>query len=70
MTGIPIDELKRYLPALQAVTPKQAQIAAAKYIDADQPIIVVVGDAPALKPQLEKVGKVVVVDNDGNITKE
>jgi predicted Zn-dependent peptidase len=55
--------LKTYLQSLQQVTPEQAQAAAAKYIDSEHPIIVVVGDAKILKPQLEKIGRVVVVDN-------
>ena len=65
LTGVPIDELKTYLSSLQAVTAKQAQSVAAKYIDSDQPIIVVVGDATVLKPQLAKIGQVVVVDDQG-----
>lgn len=65
LTGVPIEELKTYLQSLQQVTPEQAQAAAAKYIDSEHPIIVVVGDARVLKPQLEKIGRVVVVDNAG-----
>jgi zinc protease len=65
LTGVPIEELKTYLQSLQQVTPEQAQAAAAKYIDSEHPIIVVVGDAKILKPQLEKIGRVVAVDNQG-----
>jgi hypothetical protein len=38
-----------------------------KYIDTEQPIIVVVGDAAVVAPQLETLGEVVVVDNEGNV---
>jgi predicted Zn-dependent peptidase len=65
LTGVPIEEFKTYLHSLQQVTPEQATAAAAKYIDSEHPIIVVVGDAKALKPQLEKIRRVVVVDNAG-----
>ena len=43
---------------------------AAKYIDAEQPVIVVVGDSAVVKPQLEEIGEVVVVDADGNVIEE
>jgi zinc protease len=65
LTGIPIDEMKTYLQSIQQVTAQQAQAAAAKYIDSEHPIIVVVGDASLLKPQLEKIGRVLEVDNQG-----
>jgi zinc protease len=65
LTGVPIDELKTFLQSVQAVTAQQAEAAAAKYIDSQHPIIVVVGDASILKPQLEKIGPVEVVDNQG-----
>jgi zinc protease len=65
LTGVPIEELKSYLQSLQQVTPEQAQAAAARYIDSEHPIIVVVGDAKVLQPQLEEIGHVVMVDNDG-----
>ena len=65
LTGIPINELNDYAANLQAVTATQAQAAAKKYIDSARPIIVVVGNAKVVQPQLEKVGKVVLVDSDG-----
>ncbi|MEZ4656176.1 MAG: insulinase family protein [Caldilineaceae bacterium] len=67
LTGVPISELNSYASSLQAVTAAQAQAAAQKYIDATQPIIVVVGDAKVVQPQLEKIGKVVQVDSDGKV---
>ena len=67
LTGVPIDELDTYLQQLNAVTAEQAREAAAQYIDTEQPIIVVVGNAEIIKPQLEELGQVVVVDKDGNV---
>jgi len=67
LTGVPIDELNTYLQKLSEITPEEVQTAAAKYIDTEHPIIVVVGDAKVVKPQLEEIGKVVVVDGDGNV---
>lgn len=67
LTGVPVEELDSYLPNLAQVTAAEAQQAAAKYIDSAQPIIVVVGDAAVVKPQLETLGQVVVVDKDGQV---
>jgi predicted Zn-dependent peptidase len=66
LTGVPIEELNDYLPSIEAVTAEEAQAAAEKYINSDSPIIVVVGNAAALKPQLEEIMPVRVVDADGN----
>ena len=52
------------------MTAEDAQAAANKYIEADSPIIVVVGNAEILKPQLEAIGPVRVVDGDGNVIEE
>jgi predicted Zn-dependent peptidase len=67
LTGVPIEELNTYLQDLEQVTADEALAAAAQYIDSDQPIIVVVGDAEMLLPQLEELGEVVVVDGDGEV---
>lgn len=69
LTGLPLEELNDYLPNIEAVTAAEAQVAAAKYIDSEQPIIVVVGNVEVVKPQLEKLAKVVMVDADGNVVK-
>jgi predicted Zn-dependent peptidase len=69
LSGIPIEELNDYLKNIEQVTAEEAQTAAAKYIDSEQPIIVVVGNAEVVKPQLEKIGNVVVVDNEGKVMK-
>ncbi len=70
LTGVPLEELNTYLQSLADVTAGEAQAAAAKYIDTKQPIIVVVGDAELVKPQLEEFGEVVVADKDGQVMEE
>jgi zinc protease len=70
LTGVPIEELDTYLSSLDAVTAEEAQAAAAQYIDAESPVIVVVGNAEVLKPQLEEIKPVVVVDGEGNVVEE
>jgi zinc protease len=70
LTSIPLAELNTYLQSLAEITAEQAQAAAAAYIDTEQPIIVVVGDATVVKPQLDEIGEVVVVDADGKVIAE
>ena len=70
LTGVPITELNTHLQRLGEVTAEEARIAAEKYINSDQPLIVVVGNADVLEPQLAELGPVVVVDGDGNIIEE
>jgi zinc protease len=65
LTGVPIEEMRTYLQSIQAVTPEAAQAAATRYIEAEHPVIVVVGDAAILKPQLETIRPVVVMDTAG-----
>lgn len=67
LTGVPIEELNTYLQNISEVTAREAMTAAAEYINTEQPIIVVVGNAEILRPQLEEIGDVVVVDGDGNV---
>jgi predicted Zn-dependent peptidase len=67
LTDVPIEELNTYLQEIEAVESPEALAAAAKYINSEQPLIVVVGDAETLKPQLEELGEVVVVDKDGMV---
>jgi zinc protease len=67
LTGVPIEELETYLQKIEAVTAVEAQAAASKYINSDQPIIVVVGNAEKLQPQLEQLGRLVIVDNEGKV---
>ena len=70
LTKLPLTEFNQYAAKMQAVTAAQAQAVAKKYIDTNQPIIVVVGNAEVVKPQLEKVGEVVVVDAEGKVVTE
>jgi predicted Zn-dependent peptidase len=70
LTGVPIEELNEYLPSIEAVTAEEAQAVAAQYIDAESPIIVVVGNAELLKPQLEEIMPVRAVDGDGNVVED
>ena len=70
LTGVPIEELNDYLPTLEAVTAEEVQAAAVEYINSDSPIIIVVGNAAALEPQLEMIKPVVVLDGDGNVIEE
>jgi zinc protease len=70
LTGVPIEELNEYLPAIDAVTAEEAQTAAVEYIESDSPIIVVVGNAELLLPQLEPISPVVVLDGEGNPIEE
>ena len=67
LTGVPVDELNSYLQTIESVTAAEAQAAAASYIDSEQPIIVVVGNAKVVQPQLEELAEVVVVDADGSV---
>jgi predicted Zn-dependent peptidase len=62
LMGLPLDELNNYLTTLEAVTADQALTVAHQYINADQPIIVVVGNAILIKPQLEKLGQVKLIE--------
>ena len=67
LADIPLEELNTYLQQLQQVTAAAALEAAATYIESHQPVIVVVGDAAEVRPQLTELGEVVVVDSDGNV---
>jgi zinc protease len=60
LLGLPADEWTTWPQRVRAVTPQQV-LDAAKTLWSEQGlVIVVVGDAAALRPQLEAVGKVVV----------
>ena len=70
LRDISLDELNTFLQTIEQVTAEEALDAAAGYIDTEQPIIVVVGDTEVIKPQLDEIGEVVVVDKDGNVIEE
>lgn len=65
--GIPLDEIRTRIGALEAVTTTAVISALNANIDVEAPVIVVVGDAEMVKPQLQAIGDVTVVDVEGNI---
>jgi predicted Zn-dependent peptidase len=54
--GLPMDELDRYRPAIEAVTLEAVQSTAERYILTDELAVVLVGDADAILPALEGAG--------------
>jgi predicted Zn-dependent peptidase len=68
LTGIPLEEYQNYRQKIEQVTKQDGLKVAAKYISST-PIIVVVGNASIVKPQLEKRGRVVQVDGQGQLVK-
>ena len=54
LEGVPLDELKRYIPAVTAVDPAAVQAAAKAVIDPTRASVVVVGDAKLFLPALKK----------------
>ena len=67
--GLPADFYKTYATRMSAVTPDSAQKLAQKYLSTENTAIVVVGKAETVKPELEKIGKVVVYDTELNVVK-
>ena len=67
--GLPPDFYKTYATRMSAVTPESAQKLAQKYLSTENVAIVVVGKAETVKPELEKIGKVIVYDADLNPVK-
>ena len=65
LLGLPWDTADDYIANIEAVTAAEVQAAAQQYMDAEQPVIVVVGNAEVIRPQLAELGKVVVVDAHG-----
>lgn len=66
---LPADYYKTYAAKLAALTPEKASALAQKFIDPDDLVIVVVGEAKEIVPQLEKFGKVTVYDADLKLKK-
>ncbi len=62
--GLPADFYKTYARRMAAVTPVQIQALAKKHFSAADVAIVVVGEAKEVQPGLEKIGKVIVYDQD------
>ena len=65
--GLPDDYWDRFGAAIEAVTADQAFAAAKKHIQPNQGLIVVVGEASAVKPALDAYGPVTVVDTNGKL---
>jgi len=59
--GLPNDYLEKYTTNIRSTEPDKIQAAARKFIAPDDSAIVVVGDASKIKPALDKLGKVDVV---------
>ena len=62
--GLPADFYKTYAHRMSVVTPAQVEELAKKYLTPTDVAIVVVGEAKEIKPELEKIGKVIVYDQD------
>ncbi len=69
MLGLPLQDYQNYRQKIEQVSQQDALKVAAKYISS-QPIIVVVGNTSIVKPQLEKLGRVVKVDRQGKLQDE
>jgi zinc protease len=62
--GLAADFYKTYAKRMSAVTPESAQSLAKKYLSTETVAVVVVGEAKQIRPELEKLGKVIVYDAD------
>ncbi len=62
--GLRADFYKTYATRMSAVTPESAQKFAQQYLSTENVGIVVIGKAETVKPELEKIGKVIVYDAD------
>ena len=62
--GLATDFYKTYAKRMSEVTPETAQSLARKYLHSDDLAVVVVGEANQVRPELEKLGKVIVYDAD------
>ncbi|HEX4495516.1 MAG TPA: pitrilysin family protein [Thermoanaerobaculia bacterium] len=60
--GYPLDWLDRYLHGIEAVTPEQVRVVAAKYLHPEQFTIVVVGPSKGLDKPLSTFGPVTPID--------
>lgn len=61
---LPADFYKTYAKRMADVTPVMARDLAKKYLHPDNLAVVVVGEAKQIRPDLEKIGKVIVYDAD------
>jgi predicted Zn-dependent peptidase len=65
--GLPADFYKTYAKRMSDVTPEVAQSLAKKYLHPDTLAVIVVGEAKQIRPELEKLGKVIQYDSDLNV---
>ena len=70
--GLPDDYRKQQSAILQAFTSEQSQKLARRWMKADDMIILVVGDAERIRPELEQLGLPIVELNAsaGSLTEE
>ena len=68
--GLPPDFYKTYAHRMSVTTPAQVGELAKKYLTAENVAIVVVGEAKEIQPELEKIGKVIVYDQELNPVKK
>jgi zinc protease len=66
ISGLDPETVNAVVDNYAAVSAADAQAAARRYIEAEQPVIVVAASAAAVQAQLEELGEVVVVDAEGN----
>lgn len=62
--GLPVDFYKTYATRMAAITPTDVQTLAKKYLSTTDLAIIVVGEAKDVRPGLEKIGKVILYDQD------
>lgn len=62
--GLPTDFYKTYARRMSETTPAKVQELAKKYLPTSDIAVIVVGEAKEIQPELEKIGKVVVYDQD------
>ena len=62
--GLPADFYKRYAKRMASTTASQVMELARHYLSVENVAIVVVGEASQIQPELEKIAKVVVYDQD------
>ena len=62
--GLPADFYKTYARRMSEATPAQVQALAKKHLSTTDIAIIVVGEAKDVQPALEKIGKVIVYDQD------
>ena len=69
LDGLPLDELRTYVPRLQALTPASVQAAIARALDPAHMTIVIAGDRKAVTPQLAplRLPAPQLRDADGNL---